>query len=152
MILKNKAVNIKSSISILRGTPDLTPLVDVIFILLMFIILSSSFIQVTGVEVDLPKIDNQRNKSVGRFIIAINGNNQYFINDNPVKDLEKLKEEINKWKSKSNINVVLIRADKKTPFGVIAKIMAFLEDLSLNAFIATTPVEKSGKDFIDYED
>ncbi len=145
----NKIINISSSISILKGKPDLTPLVDVIFILLIFLLLSSSFIEVTGINVDLPKTELQHTESVGRFIIAINGEKQFFINDQPVKTLEDLKEKVVEWKNQFAPKRIMIRADQKTPFGVIAKIMAMMESLNLNVFVATLPIEEKKKDIMD---
>ncbi|HRU00885.1 MAG TPA: biopolymer transporter ExbD, partial [Victivallales bacterium] len=45
----------RTKLSIIKGKPDLTPMIDVVFLLLLFFMLSSSFVQITGIEIKLPE-------------------------------------------------------------------------------------------------
>ena len=66
-------------------TIDLTPMLDVVFIMLIFFIVTASFIKLPGVEVD--KIDAntaQSYKKVG-ILVAISENNEYWIDKKRVE-------------------------------------------------------------------
>ena len=55
----------------LSGRPDLTPLVDVMFLALIFFMISSSFVQVSGIRVDLPQANATTVADIEKFIISI---------------------------------------------------------------------------------
>ena len=55
----------------LHGLPNLTPMVDVFFLLLIFFMLSSSFIQISGIKVDLPSSESNSSLGLEKFIVTI---------------------------------------------------------------------------------
>lgn len=60
--------------------PDLTPMLDVVFILLIFFVVTATFVKEAGI--DLPSHDSvQRNISTSQsIVIEINDDNRYFVN------------------------------------------------------------------------
>ncbi|WP_176012688.1 biopolymer transporter ExbD [Victivallis sp. Marseille-Q1083] len=138
---------LRSRLHAFQGRPDLTPVVDVMFLLLIFFMLSSSFVQVSGIAVDLPPVGATGSVGLEKFSITVayteNGTEIYF-NDRPVS-WEKLPEELGMVRTVSNMNTVIIRADKQVPFGTIAKIMAMAERANLSTFIATMPPQDRGE-------
>jgi biopolymer transport protein ExbD len=131
-MIRNNSVQIRTKMKIVKGKPDLTPLVDVLFLLLIFFMLSSSFVQVSGIKVDLPETQAQGTQGIEKFVVTIDNKSHYFFNDQPVK-WNLLKEKLIKVHS----SAIVIRADKMTPFGAVAKLMSFAEHANLNAFVAT---------------
>ena len=61
----------KSRLKPLSGRPDLTPMLAVLFLLLIFFMLSSSFVQVSGIKVDLPEIGTKGTLGVEKFVITV---------------------------------------------------------------------------------
>lgn len=138
-------VNIRTKLKIVKGKPDLTPLVDVLFLLLIFFILSSSFVELPGVKVTLPETEQISGKTVGKVFVTINERSKFYFDDKPT-DWVQLKQDLSKIRSKKgnfgheNITIV-IRADKKTPFGAVARLLAFAEKIELNVVLATVKTE-----------
>ena len=137
--MRNKTtINLKGKLKLIEGRPDLTPIVDILFLLLIFFMLSSSFVQVSGVDVDLPELSSRSTKGVKKFVITVDRFSKLWFNDQP-QTIPSLKEELLRVSS----DTIVIRADKNAPFGEVAKIMALAEEANLNAFIAINSTDES---------
>lgn len=106
-----------------RVSLDLTPLIDIIFQLLVFFLLTASFIATPNLGVELPKASSKATNADQRDIrISIERSGKITL-DNKVVDyaglLQKLKE-LNAKKPKAR---VLIHADKKAYHGDVVKVM-----------------------------
>ncbi|MDD5597108.1 MAG: biopolymer transporter ExbD, partial [Victivallaceae bacterium] len=68
--MKNKTYSrsFKPNLSYLSGRPDLTPMVDVLFLLLIFFMIGSSFVQVSGVKVNLPQTATAKNLGIEKSV------------------------------------------------------------------------------------
>ena len=87
------------------GRPDCTPFLDVFFLLLIFMIMSLPFVQLSGVEVKLPTADaGQLRAGLERFIITVSirpdGSEQIYFNDKPLT-MDQLAGELSKVSSQS---------------------------------------------------
>lgn len=71
--INEKAVTMRryrSRLTPLTGRPDLTPLINVMFLVLIFFMLSSSFVQVSGIRVDLPEVNAPSSIDIEKFIVS----------------------------------------------------------------------------------
>ena len=128
------------------GRPDCTPFLDVFFLLLIFLVLSLPFMQLSGVEVTLPQIDAGRMRTgLERFIITIaatpDGNTQLYFNDKPL-DMDQLAEELSAVSRQSEMKMVIIRADAYTTHAVVAEVMTIAARFGLSSFLATGQPDK----------
>ena len=129
------------------GRPDCTPFLDVFFLLLIFLTLSMPFVQLSGVEVTLPKIDAGRVRAgLERFIITIantpDGGTQLYFNDKPLT-LDALAEELSGVSRKTDMKMVIVRADTNTAHGAVTEVMTLAARFGLSTFLATGQPEKS---------
>lgn len=131
-------VDIKSRLTIFHGRPDLTPLIDVLFLLLIFVMLGSSFVKVSGVNVELPEVDSERSQSIEKFVVSVDRHSNIYFKDAPMS-WESLKERLVDVSSASENATIILRSDSNTPFGVVARVMALAEEAGLNVFVATVP-------------
>jgi biopolymer transport protein ExbD len=125
-----------TKLKVFSGRPDLTPMIDVVFLLLIFFMLSSSFVQVSGITVDLPDAVISSETSVNKLVVSIDRNNKFYFNDIPM-DWNVLTEQLQKCKLQWNADTVIIRADKHTEYGVVVRIMSLARSLDLNVYVAT---------------
>lgn len=101
---------------------DYTPLIDVVFLLLIFFMVSTQFVSFTKrMEVALPK--SKAGKVVKEkkvMVIEMTAQGEIFLNGHPVslKRLETILE-----KEKKAIRSVTIRADKSLPYGDVVRVM-----------------------------
>ena len=124
-----------------RGRPDCTPFLDVFFLLLIFLVMSSPFVQLSGVEVTLPQVNAGRLRAgLERFIITIantpDGGSQLYFNDKPLSR-DTLAEELSQVGKKSDMKMVIIRADANTPHALVTEVMAIAARQGLSTFLAT---------------
>ncbi|MFA7231747.1 MAG: biopolymer transporter ExbD [Victivallaceae bacterium] len=134
----------KTRLKPFSGRPDLTPMVDVMFLLLIFFMLSSSFVQVTGLNVELPRVSTKGSMGIEKFIVTVEKNEKgckIYFNDKEMT-WETLKQELAAVSSISNSGKVIIRADQRTPFGIVTQIMSLAEKANLSTFIVTMPPEE----------
>lgn len=67
---------------------DLTPMLDVVFILLIFFIVTAQFIKEPGVAIVRPDVDNQAQAKPLAILVAINANDEVFIDKKQVPMVE----------------------------------------------------------------
>ena len=112
---------------------EITPLVDVIFLLLIFFVLSTQFIDLKTMSIDLPSIDKKTmsNLPENRVKIEISKEGEVLINNTTISEfsLKSLNEELSLIPS--DIKTAIISADSDTRYQYIVTIM---ESLNSNGF------------------
>lgn len=99
------------------GTIDLTPMLDVVFIMLIFFIVTATFIKEPGVEVDRPDANTAKVKNA-KILVAINGEDQVWIDKNEV-DPQFVKDQIELLLAENPKSPVIIQADAKSSIKIL---------------------------------
>jgi len=118
-----------------EGAIDLTPMLDVVFIMLIFFIVTASFIKQTGIDVNRPDATTASKKNPG-ILVAINPNGEVWIDKNRV-DPRMIKSIITKMRADNPEGSLVIQADAEATAEVIIKVMdaarsAGVSDVSLS--------------------
>lgn len=109
---------------------NLTALIDVLFLLIIFFSVSTRFTNQQAMDVDLPKTITSNTVSTSqKLLIIMRNEEELFINGSPYKWSE-VKEEIKQEKYDRNQKVIL-NIDKKIPHG---KVVELLDHLKLGNF------------------
>ncbi|MBT8126312.1 MAG: biopolymer transporter ExbD [Gammaproteobacteria bacterium] len=124
---------------------NLTPLIDVVFLLLIFFMVSTTFDRHANLKVELPEasatISQQQQDPV---VISIDADGNYFINDRQLVNttLETLKIALRKTVAEKEKDVPLVlRADATTPHQSVVRAMDAAAQLGLTRLsIATVEV------------
>lgn len=114
----NKRINIEDSLM------DLTPIVDVVFNLLIFFALSLNFSQVvSSINIKLPKAKSSEVVTEKQVVVSIERNNKVYINDQALylDQIPNYLDKINKD------NVVVVKADKEIDHGFVVQIMDLIK-------------------------
>ncbi|MEW5894149.1 MAG: biopolymer transporter ExbD [Candidatus Omnitrophota bacterium] len=98
---------------------DMAPLIDVVFLLLIFFMLSSSFTFQSGIHVKLPKAVTSDIIKDDSFTITITSENVIYLNGNVVS-LEELQSTL--IKSAKKDTPVMIKADRRSSMGRIVDV------------------------------
>ena len=110
---------------------DLTPLVDVVFLLLIFFMVSTVFIDFKRqVDISLPSSKSSAPSEVlGPVMVELTIDRQVFLNGDKInlKEFESALSRISPSKKKSAI----IRADKNLPYGNVIKVMGMLQNAKI---------------------
>ncbi|QDF28001.1 ExbD/TolR family protein [Halarcobacter anaerophilus] len=101
---------------------NLTPMLDVVFIMLIFFIVTTSFVKETGVDINRPSAATSEQKSKANILIAIKSNGEIWI-DKRMVDLRAVRANIERLKADSTHNSVVVQSDIEAKTGVLVKVM-----------------------------
>lgn len=101
---------------------NMAPLVDLIFLLLIFFIVTTSFVRETGIEVDRPTAATAVAKQKGNILIGINEDGRIFFDKKEI-DVRAVRAHIERSLAESPEAGVVIVADRASQTGVVIKVM-----------------------------
>lgn len=131
----------KTKLKIIGDRPDMTPLIGLFFLLLLFFMLGSSFVQVSGLKVELPEVGAPSVIGVEKYVVTVAntaGGVEISFNDRLV-NMDSLRQELVMVSTYSRMGTVVVAADKNVPFDVIAKIISTAERARLTVVLLTLP-------------
>ncbi len=101
---------------------DLTPMLDVVFIMLIFFIVTSTFIKESGVEVNRPQADTATAQDKGNILIAVTADGQVWL-DKQVVDVRSVRAHVERMRREQPEGVVVVQADQDARTGLVVKVM-----------------------------
>ena len=101
---------------------NLTPMLDVVFIMLIFFIVTASFVKEAGIDISRPPAATAERKERGNILVAITENNQIWIDRRQV-DPRALRANIERMHAENPQGSVVIQADEKSENGLLVKVM-----------------------------
>ena len=126
----------KRKVFIETGHLDIAPLIDIVFLLLIFFMLTSSFIFQPGIKVNLPKAITGEIIQRENLILVIDKNNKVYVEDRIMTD-EELRSMLNIARQKSQ--QILIKADRRASLGEVVRIWDLCRQENIEKInIATT--------------
>lgn len=117
---------------------DIAPLIDVIFQLLIFFMLSSSFTFQSGINVKLPKAVTSDVIKEENFIITVTAENVIYLNDRIIT-ISELKDTLSKIENKSR--PFLIKSDRRASVGRIVDVWDLCRNLGIERINIATNQE-----------
>lgn len=114
-------------------------LTDIVFLLLIFFLLSSSFVLQPGVKVQLPKSDKAEQESQRQIVITVTEKGALFLNDQPVTTAN-LGSRLSGLLQKDRDKVVVIKADRTVSLQNAVEVMDIAKGVgATRLLIATQP-------------
>jgi biopolymer transport protein ExbD len=104
------------------GEVNLTPMLDVVFIMLIFFIVTASFVKEAGIDVTRPNAATAERKEKGNILVAISENNQIWIDRRQV-DPRALRANIERMHAENPNGAVVIQADVDSKNGLLVQVM-----------------------------
>ncbi len=101
---------------------NLTPMLDVVFIMLIFFIVTASFVKEAGIDVSRPPAATAERKERGNILVAITENDQIWIDRRQV-DPRALRANIERLHAENPQGSVVIQADKNSKNGLLVQVM-----------------------------
>jgi biopolymer transport protein ExbD len=124
---------------------NLTSLIDVLFILIIFFTVSSTFLEQPGIELKLPEAESSQSHTAQKIIVYVDRDENIFLNENPI-ELEKVAEHVELLISAQTDKSVVLHADEEVSHGVMITIMDLLRKRGIYKIVISTqkpPVEGS---------
>jgi biopolymer transport protein ExbD len=101
---------------------NMTPMLDVVFIMLIFFIVTASFVKESGIDVNRPDASTATVKERGNILIAITASDQIWIDRRQV-DIRAVRANIERLKAENPQGSVVIQADKNSKNGLLVQVM-----------------------------
>lgn len=116
---------------------NMTPLIDMVFIILIFFIVTSSFVKETGVEVKRPSAKSAVRQEQASILVGITERDEVWINGKRV-DIRNLRSHIGRLHAENPEGSVVILADRESRIGLVVEAMdqarlAGVENVALGA-------------------
>jgi len=119
---------------------SMASMTDIIFLLLIFFMITSSAISQSAIEVKLPTADATNPSVQDPTTVTINEAGKYFVNDKEIKKEDLEKYLVNELKEDTS-PAFTIRADQNTKHKDVVFVMGIAETHKYNLAIATTESE-----------
>ena len=117
---------------------NMVPFIDVVLVLLIIFMITAPILQ-SGIEVDVPKTHTVKEITQQRLVVTLDKNQLIYLGNDPI-NIHQLADKIKK-QSKSEKDVVYVRADETVPFGAFCTIIDTLRQSGIsNISIVTQPI------------
>ena len=97
-------------------------MLDVVFIMLIFFIVTASFIKEAGVEVNRPEASTSQPKENVNILVAVNANNEIWMDQRRI-DVRAVRANIERLHAENPKGAVVIQADKESTNGLLVQVM-----------------------------
>ena len=101
---------------------DLTPMLDVVFIMLIFFIVTASFLKKSGIDVNRPDAETAQKKERANILVAIDERNQIWIDKRQI-DPRAVRANIERLHAENPQGSVVIQADKNSKNERLVQVM-----------------------------
>ena len=121
---------------------NITPLVDVVLVLLLIFMLTAPVLQ-SGIEVAVPQTRTVNQLTEERTVVTIDREQRVYLQDKPV-NINDLPARLRAGaKGDDARRVIYVRADEQVPFGAFASVMDAVKQAGItNISIVTRPLDK----------
>ncbi len=101
---------------------NMTPMIDMVFILLIFFLVSTSFVKETGLDVNRPSAQTAVRKERGNILIGIADNGGVWM-ENRAIDIRAVRANVERMHAENPEGAVVIVADKEAHTGMLMQVM-----------------------------
>ncbi len=120
---------------------NIASLVDVLFLLLIFFMVTSAFVEQPNIKLELPSTRHSEVSKMNNMVLSIARDGKLFLQDRPV-DKKTLEKELRRVVLDTGDEVLVLKADKFVPYGVVIDIMDAVKGAGFRKVIAPTIMEE----------
>jgi len=120
---------------------NITSLIDVLFLLLIFFMVSSTFLEQPGMKLELPSAKSTEVARVEKLVLYISPDDEIIFNDQVVQ-LDSLEIELKTAIPLAEEKTLVLKADKMVPHGTVVKVMDIAKRAGLHKLVVGTIIEE----------
>ncbi|EGR2796246.1 biopolymer transporter ExbD [Vibrio navarrensis] len=120
---------------------DMTPMLDIVFIMLIFFIVTTSFVKEAGIDVNRPSANSAQTVKKGNIMVAVGAAGDIWIDKRRV-EVDAVRANVERLRAESPDGAVVIQADEEANAGVVVKVM----DQIRMAGVANISIAATNKD------
>ncbi len=120
---------------------NIASLVDVLFLLLIFFMVTSAFVEQPNIKLELPTTKHSEVSKIDKIVLSIARDGQLFLQDRPV-DENQLEKELRRIILDTGEDVLVLKADKEVSYGVVVDIMDDARGAGFKKVVAPTIMDE----------
>jgi biopolymer transport protein ExbD len=120
---------------------NITSLIDVIFMLLLFFMITSTFLEQPGIKLELPTAKTSANSEAQEYVLTIDKKGELFLNRRALA-LAELEAEIRKVLPQMKDGALVLKADQEIAHGMVVRVMDMAKRGGIKKLIIGTKPEK----------
>lgn len=110
---------------------DMTPMLDIVFIMLIFFIVTTSFVKEAGIQVNKPEASQATKEPSANIFIAIRDTGEVWMDKRQV-DVERVAANIERMLAEQPTDIVVIQADKEAEHGRVVEVMDQVKEAGID--------------------
>ena len=114
---------------------DMTPMLDVVFILLIFFIVTAVFVKEPGAEVVRPEAVTQERERP-TILVAVTSEDEIYV-DGDVYELSQLRNVLEQLQQQNPRAEAMIQGDSEAPAGTVLDVQELLQDMEIEVKVST---------------
>lgn len=116
---------------------NLTPMLDIVFIMLIFFIVTATFVKEAGLDITKPPAETGVKKPLASILIAIGATGEIWVENRPV-DLRALQSVIEKLFAENPKGEISIQADEESPAYLIVEVIEQAKNAGVHTISIST--------------
>ncbi|MFQ5649149.1 MAG: ExbD/TolR family protein [bacterium] len=120
---------------------NITSLIDVLFLLLIFFMVSSTFLEQPGIKLELPHAQSAVVVEQKDYTLFVDKEGKMFLNRDAV-DIEKLQEQLEKVLPEMKDGALVLKADQDVAHGIVVKVMDVAKRSGVKKLVIGTKLEE----------
>ena len=101
---------------------DMTPMLDIVFIMLIFFIVTASFLKEAGIEINRPEGASASSADKANIMIAVTADNEVWMEKRRI-DIRAVRANVERLKAENPEGSIVIQADEDSSTGVVTEII-----------------------------
>ena len=120
---------------------NVTPFVDVLLVLLVIFMLTAHVME-SGIDIDVPAVKTTKDTTRDLPIVSLTKTGDLYLGDSQININQLAPVVLRRW---GKSQTVYVRADKATPFEVVAQVLAELGEAKIGVSVVTKPEDTTGR-------
>ncbi|MBT8471716.1 MAG: biopolymer transporter ExbD [Marinicaulis sp.] len=116
---------------------NVTPLLDIVFIMLIFFIVTSTFVKEPGVEVERPEAVSATERKLASIIVAISDEDEIWINKEQV-DLNEVRIAVEELRRENPKGTAVVQADAKAKSRLLVEVVTQIRATGISDVAVST--------------
>ncbi|MBL8995543.1 MAG: biopolymer transporter ExbD [Spirochaetia bacterium] len=105
-----------------QGGVNMTAMIDVLLVLIIFFMVSSTLVKSRGIQVNVPESRSAESETRNLLVVSIKRPGELYLNDEPV-DASRLGSLLRKRSQELGQDVVIIKGDQQIPYAKMVEVM-----------------------------
>ena len=116
---------------------NVTPLMDIVFIMLIFFIVTSTFVKEPGIDVNRPKAETAKIRKLASILVAVDAENEIWINKKNV-DLAEVRANVESLKRENPKGTAVVQVDAKADSRFLVEVVNQIRDAGVSDIAVST--------------